>query len=76
MVENEVKDVFVKKGYKRGRWAGKMVTLRKAHYVAIEEWAKKSGMSKASFFRAALMRGALDMAKGLGFAETFPEIDD
>lgn len=64
------------KGYKRGRWSGKMVTLRKAHFEAIEIWAKKSGMSKASFYRAALMRGALDMAKGMGFAETFPELTD
>ena len=69
-------DTYVKKGYKRGRWAGRIVTLRKAHYEAIQEWAKKSGMSQASFYRAALMRGALDMAKGLGFADTFPEIDD
>ncbi len=66
----------VPKGYKRGRWAGKIVTMRKAHFQAIEGWAKKSGMSKASFYRAALMRGALDMAKGLGFADTYPEIDD
>lgn len=64
---------FAKKGYKRGKWAGKMVTLRKEHFDVIQEWAKKSGMSKASFYRAALMRGALELAKGLGFAETFPE---
>jgi hypothetical protein len=67
---------YVVKGYKRGRWAGKMITLRKAHFEAMKEWAKKSGMSQASFYRAALMRGALDMAKGLGFADTYPEIDD
>lgn len=66
----------IPKGYKRGRWAGKIVTMRKAHFDVIQEWAKKSGMSKASFYRAALMRGALDMARGFGFADTFPEIDD
>ena len=66
----------IPKGYKRGRWAGKIVTLRKAHFEVIQEWAKKSGMSKASFYRAALMRGALELAKGLGFADTYPEIDD
>ena len=64
------------KGYKRGRWAGKLVTLRKPHFDAISEWAKKSGMSKASFYRAALMRGALEMAKGLGFADKYPELED
>lgn len=67
---------YLKKGYKRGKWAGKMVTLKKPHFDAIETWAKKSGMSKASFYRAALMRGALDMAKGMGFADTFPDVQD
>lgn len=66
----------IPKGYKRGRWAGKLVTLRKSHFNVIQDWAKKSGMSKASFYRAALMRGALELAKGLGFADTYPEIDD
>jgi hypothetical protein len=33
-------------------------------------------MSKASFYRAALMRGALEMAKGLGFADKYPELED
>lgn len=65
---------YLKKGYKRGKWAGKMVLLKKPHFDAIETWAKKSGMSKASFYRAALMRGALDMAKGMGFVDTFPDV--
>ena len=64
------------KGYKRGKWAGKMVTVRKPHFEAMQEWAKQSGMSKASFFRAALMRGALEMAKGMGIAEGYPELED
>jgi|JRYF01.1.fsa_nt_gb hypothetical protein len=69
----ENKQERVPKGYKRGRWAGKLVTLRKEHFEVIQTWAVKSGMSKASFYRAALMRGALEMAKGLGFADTYPE---
>lgn len=69
-------DTHIPKGYKRGRWAGKLVTLRKAHFEVIQEWAKKSGMSQASFYRAALMRGALELAKGLGFADTYPEASE
>lgn len=66
----------IPKGYKRGRWAGKLVTLRKPHFDVIQDWAKRSGMSKASFYRAALMRGALELAKGLGFADTYPDLKD
>lgn len=69
----EEKQEKLPKGYRRGKWAGKMVTLRKEHFEVIQIWAKKSGMSKASFYRAALMRGALEMAKGFGFPETYPE---
>lgn len=68
--------VYVRKGYKRGKWAGKMVTLRKEHFDVIQLWAQKSGMSKASFYRASLMRGALELAKGLGFADTFPDVKE
>ena len=62
--------------YKRGRWAAKYVMLRKPHYDAILSWAKQSGMSKASFFRAALMRGALEIARDLGIDAVYPELKD
>lgn len=63
------------KGYRRGVWGGRFVTVRKPHWDLIQEWAKKSGMSQASFYRAALMRGALELAKGFGFADKYPDLD-
>ena len=70
-----------KKPYKdgqviRGRWAGKVVTVRKQHYDAIEAWQKASGMKKAEFWRQAVLRGALDLARNLGLADTLPKIDE
>lgn len=69
-------NIHVKKGYKRGRWAAKYVMLRKPHYEVILSWAKQSGMSKASFFRAALMRGALEIARDLGIPAEYPTLED
>jgi hypothetical protein len=67
---------YIRKGYRRGRWAGKLVMVRKPHFEAIEKWARKSGMSKALFYRNAFMRGALEIAKGLGLAEKYPDLED
>lgn len=67
---------FVPRGYKRGVWAGRFVTVKKPHWEQIQKWAKQSGMSQASFFRAALMRGALAMARDLGFTEEFPKLEE
>jgi len=69
-------NVHVKKGYKRGRWAAKYVMLRRPHYEAMLWWAKQSGMSKASFFRVALMRGALEIARDLGIEAEYPHLED
>jgi hypothetical protein len=65
-----------KRSYKRGRWAAKYVMLRKPHYDAVMSWAKQSGMSKAAFFRLALMRGSLELARDLGIDASFPELPD
>ena len=59
-----------------GRWAGKAVTVRKQHYEAIEAWQKASGMKKAEFWRQAVLRGALEIAKSLGIADKYPELPD
>lgn len=67
---------YLPKGYKRGKWAGKIVTLRKPHFEVIMSWAKQSSMSKASFFRAALMRGALEMARDIGIEAKYPELEE
>ena len=69
-------DTKLPKGYNRGKWAGKIVTLRKPHFDAMLAWAKQSGMSKASFFRAALMRGALEMARDIGIEARYPELEE
>jgi len=65
-----------RKTYKSGRWGGLMVFLRLPHYEIIKTWAKRSGMPRQAFFRAALLRGALEMAKGLGFDDKYPELED
>ena len=56
------------------KWGGLRITLLNPYKEAIEDWAKKSGMAKASFYRAAFMRGALAMARDMGFADEFPPI--
>ena len=76
MSENDKKGEFLPTGYKRGRWAGKFILVRKPHFEVIQEWAKQSGMSKAAFYRAALMRGALDLARGMGVEGGYPELID
>ncbi|MCS6772472.1 MAG: hypothetical protein NZ740_10730 [Kiritimatiellae bacterium] len=67
-------DEHLKKGYKRGKWAGKMVTLKKNRILTPFKRGQKIGHEYS--YRAALMPGALDIAKGMGFAETFPDAQD
>lgn len=61
---------------KNGRYAGKVVTLRKEHYALIEEWQKRTGMKKAFFWREAIMRGAIDIMKSYGIEAVFPELPE
>lgn len=61
---------------RRGRWSGKVVTVRKQHYEAIEAWQKASGMKKAEFWRQAILRGALQIAQGMGIADKYPDLPD
>ena len=61
---------------KKGRWARKVVTVRKEYYALIEDWQKKTGMKKAQFWREAIMRGALEVAKSYGIEATFPILED
>lgn len=58
------------------KWGGLRITLLHPYKKAIEDWAKKSGMSKASFYRMAFMRGSLAMARELGFAQEFPQLSE
>ena len=61
---------------KAGRYAGKVVTVRKEYYALIESWQKKTGMKKAQFWREAIMRGAVDVAKSYGIEASYPALDD
>lgn len=61
---------------KRGRWAGKSVIIRKPYYDLIETWRKNCGMGKAEFWRQAVMRGALEIARGYGLNAVYPELTD
>jgi hypothetical protein len=61
---------------RRGRWSGKVVTVRKEHYALIETWRKKTGINKAQFWREAVMRGAVEVAKSYGINASFPALED
>jgi hypothetical protein len=61
---------------KNGRWAGKVVTLRKEYYAMIEGWQKQTGMKKAQFWREAVMRGALEIAKENKIEALFPVLEE
>ena len=58
------------------KWGGLRITLLHPYKKEIEQWAKQSGMAKPSFYRMAFMRGALAMAKDLGFANEFAPLPD
>jgi hypothetical protein len=60
---------------RNGRWAGKVVTVRKEYYALIEAWQKKSGLKRAQFWREAVMRGALEVAKSYGIEASFPVLE-
>jgi len=61
---------------RRGRWAGKVVTVRKEYYALIEGWQKQTGMKRAQFWREALMIGVVEVAKKYGIEATFPILED
>ncbi|MEW6206699.1 MAG: hypothetical protein AB1516_15480 [Pseudomonadota bacterium] len=58
----------------RGRWAGKLVTLRTEYYALIEGWQKQTGISKAQFWRQAVMLGALKLAQSYGIDASYPPL--
>ena len=74
MFENHYKDGEARD--KRGRWAGKVVTVRREFYELIETWQKQTGMSKAEFWRQAVMRGALEVARSYGIDASYPALQD
>jgi hypothetical protein len=61
---------------RNGRWAGKVVTVRKEYYALIEGWQKQTGMKKAQFWREALMLGVVEVVKKYGIEASFPALDE
>lgn len=61
---------------KNKRWAGKVVTVRKEYYALIEGWQKQTGMKKAQFWREALMRGVIEVAKAHNIEASFPVLEE
>ncbi len=77
--ENVVKVRSTKDGEtrdKRGRWAGKVVTVRKPYYDLIDTWRKQTGLNRAEFWRQAAMRGAVEIAKSYGIDASYPALPD
>lgn len=66
------KDGEARKG---GHWTSKAVMLRVEIYAVIEEWQKRTGMKRAQFWREAVMRGALEVAKSYGLAVEYPKVE-
>jgi hypothetical protein len=60
----------------RGRWAGKVVTVRKPYYELIEELREKIGMKKAQFWRDAVMLGVVQIARSYDIDFSFPALDE
>ena len=61
---------------RKGRWAGKVVTVRSEYYALIEGWQKQTGMKKAQFWREAVMLGVVEVAKKYGIEASFPMLED
>ena len=61
---------------KNGRWAGKVVTVRKEYYDAFEELRKKTGLKKAVFWRIAVHQGVMALAKLYAIDFVFPDLPD
>ncbi len=61
---------------RNGRYAGKVVLVRKEYYALIEEVQKQTGMKKAQFWREAVMRGAVEVAKSHGLTLQFPPLEE
>jgi ASC-1-like (ASCH) protein len=61
---------------KNGRWAGKVVTVRKEYYQAFEELRQKTGLKKAVFWRMAVQQGVMVLAKLYGIEFAFPDLPE
>jgi len=62
--------------YNRGKWAAFQVFIPAPYREPILRWAEASGLPRAAFLRAALLRGTLALARDLGVAhtDTFPAL--
>ena len=60
---------------KGGHWTGKVIMLRIEIYAVIDQWQKLTGMKKAVFWREAVMRGALEVAKSHGLTVEYPKVE-
>ena len=58
--------------YQRGKWGNFQVLLLAEHKQAILQWARASGLPKAAFLRAALLRGAFSLAQEMGLNPALP----
>lgn len=61
---------------RNGRWAGKVVTVRKEYYAAIEELRQKTGLKKAVFWRLAVLYGVKTLADNYHVEFSFPAIEE
>lgn len=58
--------------YNRGKWGNFQVFVLQEHKQAILQWIRASGMTKAAFLRAALLRGAFSLAQQMGLNPSLP----
>jgi hypothetical protein len=60
--------------YNRGKWAAFQVFIPAPYQQPILRWIEASGLPRAAFLRAALLRGSLALARDLGLpdAASFP----
>ena len=56
--------------YNRGKWAAFQVFIPAPFRLPILRWIEASGIPKAAFLRAALLRGSLALARDLGLPHT------
>jgi len=60
--------------YHRGKWGQLTVFLLAEHKAALLQWIRLSGMPKAAFLRAALLRGAFSLAQEMGLQPVLPAV--
>ena len=56
--------------YNRGQWAAFQVFIPAPYQQPILRWIEASGLPRAAFLRAALLRGTLALARDLGLPQT------